>query len=81
MNFSIEEYHANLKETDDRIDELKVELAALKDRRIAELETLLAERDRMLRIAYGEASEYVGFMSPDEWFDFLRARAKEGSDT
>ena len=43
----------------------------------AEAEAALAERDRMLRIAYGEASEYVGFMSPDEWFDFLRARAEE----
>jgi len=55
-----------------RWDELQGARAAL-----MQAEAEVAERDRMLRIAYGEASEYVGFMSPDEWFDFLRARAEE----
>ena len=79
MNFSIEEYHANLKETDDRIDELKVELAALKDRRIAELETLLAQRDRMLRLAW-ESRWPIGPPNYPEWLADLRARAEEGRE-
>ena len=51
----------------------------VKDARIAELESLLAARDRMLLVRFEDA-RYDGYEgSESDWLADLKARAEEGS--